>query len=254
MHCSTRNGSGGESVFGKKFKDERPGLQLKHASEGVLAMGNSGKNANTSQFFITLAPAPQCDGRHVVFGRVISGLEVLRFIESEAGTPSGEPSTPVAITACGEWKAFHDPGQGYWLDVPDAEAFSGTVPRFVARQVAGFMQLLFLDLFSLSLVSWSALPCILSCLSCEPGHMFGCRPRIALIAPNSSVAARLSETITSALSVNVGEGRGPVVHVLSDGSGQAGGANEVTDILNKALADGGVDMVVCAEKCRGLAH
>lgn len=71
------NGSGGESIYnGKKFKDERAGLGMKHDKAGVLSMGNSGKNSNTSQFFITLDKAPQCDGKHVVFGEVISGMEV----------------------------------------------------------------------------------------------------------------------------------------------------------------------------------
>ena len=76
------NGSGGESFLtGKKFKDERGGLLQKHDRAGVLSMGNSGKHSNTSQFFVTLAPAPQCDGKHVVFGRMISGWEVLRAVE-----------------------------------------------------------------------------------------------------------------------------------------------------------------------------
>ena len=70
------NGSGGESVYGKKFKDERPGLALKHDRRGVVSMGNSGKNSNTSQFFITFGPSPQCDGKHVVFGEVVAGFEV----------------------------------------------------------------------------------------------------------------------------------------------------------------------------------
>lgn len=78
------NGSGGESVFGgKKFKDERPGLQLKHDAKGVLSMGNSGKNSNTSQFFITFQPAPTCDGKHVVFGKVVSGFEVSEIESSQ---------------------------------------------------------------------------------------------------------------------------------------------------------------------------
>jgi len=72
------NGSGGESVWNKKFKDDPKGLKRRHDRKGVLSMGNSGKNCNTSQFFFTLsdAGAPQCDRRHVVFGQVISGLEV----------------------------------------------------------------------------------------------------------------------------------------------------------------------------------
>lgn len=70
------NGSGGESVFGKKFKDEREGLLKKHNRKGVLSMGNSGKNSNTSQFFLTFKAAPQCDGKHVIFGQVVTGFEV----------------------------------------------------------------------------------------------------------------------------------------------------------------------------------
>jgi cyclophilin family peptidyl-prolyl cis-trans isomerase len=70
------NGSGGESIFGKKFKDERAGLMRKHNCKGVLSMGNSGKNSNTSQFFFTFQATPQCDGKHAIFGRVISGFEV----------------------------------------------------------------------------------------------------------------------------------------------------------------------------------
>mmetsp|Transcript_16874 Transcript_16874/g.20607 ORF Transcript_16874/g.20607 Transcript_16874/m.20607 type:complete len:134 (-) Transcript_16874:579-980(-) len=66
------NGSGGES---------RAGLLLEHDRKGIVSMGNSGKNSNTSQFFITFKDAPQCDGKHVIFGEVISGYEVLDAIE-----------------------------------------------------------------------------------------------------------------------------------------------------------------------------
>lgn len=123
-------GSGGESVFGKKFKDERAGLALKHDRKGVLSMGNSGKNSNTSQFFITLGEggAPQCDGKHVVFGRVVAGFEVLDAVEAAAGTASGEPAVPVSITACGAFEPA-TPVAGYWLKVPD-DSFAGSTPVF----------------------------------------------------------------------------------------------------------------------------
>lgn len=82
------NGSGGESIYnGKKFKDERAGLQLKHDTKGVLSMGNSGKNSNSSQFFITFKAAPQCDGKHVVFGKVVSGFEVSGECAHEKANP-----------------------------------------------------------------------------------------------------------------------------------------------------------------------
>ncbi len=55
--------AGGDSIYGGKFNDDKGGLKLKHGGPGVLAMANSGKNSNTSQFYITLAAAPKCDGR-----------------------------------------------------------------------------------------------------------------------------------------------------------------------------------------------
>lgn len=57
------DGSGGDSIYGGKFNDEKTGLKLKHDAAGILSMANSGKNSNSSQFFFTLAPAPQCDGK-----------------------------------------------------------------------------------------------------------------------------------------------------------------------------------------------
>jgi peptidylprolyl isomerase len=126
------NGSGGESIFGKKFKDERAGLLLKHDTAGVLSMGNSGKNSNTSQFFITLAAAPQCDGKHVVFGRVVSGWEVLDVAET-LGTVSGTPTANIEITDCGVFDPIIVPGAGYWYDQPDPDSFSGTTPVFMVR-------------------------------------------------------------------------------------------------------------------------
>lgn len=74
------DGSGGDSIYGGKFNDDKAALKLKHASAGVVSMANSGKNSNTSQFFITLASAPKCDGNHVVFGEVTEGLSILQKI------------------------------------------------------------------------------------------------------------------------------------------------------------------------------
>ncbi|KAF8055596.1 peptidyl-prolyl cis-trans isomerase [Scenedesmus sp. PABB004] len=85
------DGSGGDSIYGGKFNDEKAGLKLKHDAAGLLSMANAGKNSNTSQFFFTLGPAPQCDGKHVVFGRVVEGLDVLQRINAEAAAPSGVP-------------------------------------------------------------------------------------------------------------------------------------------------------------------
>ena len=74
------DGSGGDSIYKGDFNDEKGGLKLKHNAVGVLSMANSGKNSNSSQFFFTLGAAPQCDGKHVVFGRVVEGLDILTRI------------------------------------------------------------------------------------------------------------------------------------------------------------------------------
>jgi len=132
------NGSGGESIYGKKFKDERAGLGIKHDRAGILSMGNSGKNSNTSQFFVTLDKAPPCDGKHVVFGEVVSGMEVMASMERFA-TSSGEPSVPMKITDCGAYTPLSTPGGGFWYDRPDSESYTGITPEFMIRPRVGIL-------------------------------------------------------------------------------------------------------------------
>jgi hypothetical protein len=95
-------------------------------------MGNSGKNSNSSQFFFTLGKASQCDGKHVIFGEIVSGDEVLKKAE-EFGTVEGNPTAPIQITDCGTFTPLQTPGAGFWYDKPDAECWNGISPTFMVR-------------------------------------------------------------------------------------------------------------------------
>merc|ERR1712194_638973 len=98
---ATHTGAGGESIYGKKFKDDAAGLKLKH-ERYVLSMSNTGKNSNTCQFFVSFGDLKQCNGKHVVFGRVIEGFEVIDRIEEEAGSEGeAKPELPVMVGDCG---------------------------------------------------------------------------------------------------------------------------------------------------------
>ena len=93
------NGTGGKSIYGAKFADEN--FIHKHTGPGILSMANAGPNTNGSQFFLCTVKTEWLDGKHVVFGQVKEGMEVVKALEAK-GSQSGKTSTECKISDCGQ--------------------------------------------------------------------------------------------------------------------------------------------------------
>lgn len=96
---TNHNGTGGKSIYGEKFEDEN--FDLRHTGPGILSMANSGRNSNGSQFFITTIKTTWLDNKHVVFGSVVEGMDVVRKVESY-GSQSGKTHQKIIVANCGQ--------------------------------------------------------------------------------------------------------------------------------------------------------